>query len=68
MQVGQTWATLVRDVWFFIYWTSGVQPRGEPGRSVCPVKEPRRETSAKKAFSKAEIASGKAEIAFGKQR
>ena len=21
MQVGQTWATLVRDVWFFIYWT-----------------------------------------------
>ena len=24
MQIGQTWATLVRDVWFFIYWTSGV--------------------------------------------
>lgn len=32
-----------------------------PGLAFCPVKEPRRETSAKKAFSKAEIAFGKAE-------
>ena len=31
---------------------SGVQPRGEPGRSVCPVKAPRREISGKKEFSK----------------
>jgi len=52
---------LVRDVWFFIYWTSGVQPRGEPGLAFCPVKAPWREISAKIAFGKAEIAFGKAE-------
>ena len=39
-------------MWFFIYWTSGVQPRGEPGRSVCPIKEPRRHSSAKNALNK----------------
>ena len=31
-----------------------------PGLAVCPVKEPWRVTSAKKAFGKAEIAFGKA--------
>jgi len=52
MQIGQTWATLVRDVWFFIYWTSGTQPRAGPGRTVHPINDPRKETSAKRALRK----------------